>query len=114
MWSRRAVVGGIGLALSTGLAGCSALNPPNPTVVDTEVEGGIEALFGDTDVYVTVQNDGGAGDVAVTLELLDSEGTVLLDETQTVSFEADERKRVTFSVDVPEDTEEVSASAEAA
>jgi len=114
MSSRRAVVGGIGLAFTTGLAGCGALNPPNPTVVDTEVEGGISALFGDTDVYVTVQNDGGAGDVEVTLELLDDEGTVLFDETQTASFEADERKRVTFSVDVPEGTEEVNASAEAA
>ncbi|SEA22055.1 hypothetical protein SAMN04488065_2317 [Haloplanus vescus] len=114
MSSRRDVIGGLGLAFVTGLAGCSALNSPDPTVVDTEVDGGIDSLFGDTDIYVVVQNDGGAGDVDVTLELLDSEGTVLLDETQTVEFDADERKRVTFSVDVPEDAEEMNATATAA
>jgi len=114
MSSRRAVVGSLGLALTTGLAGCSALSSPDPTVVDTEVDGGIDALFGDTDVYVTVRNDGAAGDVEVTLELLDGEGTVLVDETQTTQMDADERKRVTFSIDVPEETEEVSATASAA
>jgi len=114
MPTRRAVVGGIGVALSAGLAGCGALSSPNPTVVETEVDGGIDALFGETDVFVTVENEGAAGEVAVTLELLDSEGTVLFDETQTTDMEADERKRVTFSVDVPEETEDVEASASAA
>jgi len=111
MPSRRAVVGGIGLTLATGLAGCSALSGPEPTVVETEVDEGIDALFGDTDIFVTVQNDGAAGTVEVTLELLDGEGTVLLDETQTTDMDADERKRITFSVDVPEGTEDVRASA---
>lgn len=111
MPTRRAVVGGFGLALATGLAGCSALSGPDPTVVETEVDEGIDALIGDTDIFVVVQNDGAAGDVEVTLELLDGEGTVLLDETQTTDMEADERKRVTFSVDVPEGTEDVRASA---
>ncbi|MFB6195403.1 MAG: hypothetical protein ABEI80_04465 [Haloplanus sp.] len=111
MPSRRAVVSGAGAALATGLAGCGALSSPNPTVVETEVDGGIDALLGETDVYVVVQNDGAAGDVVVTLELLDGQGTVLYDESKTVAFEADERKRVTFSVDVPEETEDVEASA---
>jgi len=114
MPSRRAVVSGIGLALSAGLAGCSALAGPDPTVVETEVDQGIDALLGDTDIFVTVRNDGAAGEVAVTLEILDGDGTVLLDETQTTEMEADERKRVTFSVDVPEGAEDVRASASAA
>ncbi|MFB6101403.1 MAG: hypothetical protein ABEJ73_02430 [Haloplanus sp.] len=105
------MVGGVGVALVTGLSGCGALSSPEPTVVDTELDGGIDALIGETDVHVVVQNDGAAGDVEVTLELLDGEGTVLLDESRTVAFEADERKRVTFTVDVPEDTEAVEASA---
>jgi hypothetical protein len=111
MHTRRAVVGGLGAALLAGTAGCSALSSPEPSVVDTEIDGGIDALFGDTDVFVVVRNDGAAGDVEVVLELLDGEGTVLLDETQTTDVEADERKRVTFSVDVPEGTEEVEATA---
>jgi uncharacterized membrane protein len=90
------------------------LSSPDPTVVETEVDGGIEALFGETDVYVVVRNDGAAGDVAVTLELLDGAGTPLVDETETTALERDERKRVTFSVDVPESTEEVDATATAA
>ncbi|AZH27041.1 hypothetical protein [Haloplanus aerogenes] len=114
MPSRRAVVSGIGVALSAGLAGCGALSGPDPTVVETEVDEGIDALIGDTDIFVTVENEGSAGEVSVTLELLDGEGTVLLDETQTTHMEADERKRVTFSVDVPEGTEDVRASASAA
>jgi len=114
MPSRRAVVGGVGLAFVTGTAGCSALSGPDPTVVETEVDEGIDALIGDTDIFVVVQNDGAAGEVEVTLELLDGEGTVLLDETQTTDMEADERKRVTFSVDVPEGTEDVEATARAA
>jgi hypothetical protein len=114
MHTRRTVVGGLGLAVLTAGAGCSALSSPDPTVVETEIDGGIDALFGDTDVFVVVQNDGAAGDVVVTLELLDDEGTVLYDDTQTDSFEADERKRITFSVDVPEGTSEVAATAEAA
>jgi len=111
MPSRRAVVGGIGLTLATGLAGCSALSSPKPTVVETEVDEGIDSLIGETDIFVVVRNDGAAGEVSVTLELLDGEGTVLLDETQTTDVDADERKRVTFSVDVPEGTEEVNATA---
>jgi hypothetical protein len=111
MHTRRAVVGGLGAALLTATAGCSALSSPDPSVVDTEIDGGIDALFGDTDVFVIVQNDGAAGDVEVVLELLDGEGTVLLDETQTTDMESDERKRVTFSVDVPEGTEEIEATA---
>ncbi|WP_251342248.1 hypothetical protein [Haloplanus halophilus] len=114
MHTRRTVVGGLGVALLTGIAGCGALSSPDPTVVETEIDGGIDALFGETDVFVVVQNDGAAGDVEVTLELLDGEGTVLLDETQTTNMEADERKRVTFSVDVPEGTEEAEATARAA
>ncbi|WP_251328780.1 hypothetical protein [Haloplanus pelagicus] len=114
MPSRRTVVSGLSVALATGLAGCGALASPDPTVVETEIDGGIDALFGETDVFVVVRNDGAAGDVEVTLELLDGEGTVLLDESKTESFEADERKRVTFSVDVPEGTEEASATARAA
>lgn len=114
MPSRRAVVSGLGVALSVGLAGCGALQSPNPTVVETEVDEGIDSLIGDTDIFVVVQNDGAAGEVEVTLELLDSEGTVLLDETQTIHMEADERKRVTFSVDVPEGAEDLRASASAA
>jgi hypothetical protein len=114
MHSRRAVVGGLGLALATSLAGCSAFSSPDPTVVETEIDGGIDALIGDTDVFVTVRNDGAAGDVNVTLELLDGERTVLFDETKTTEMEADERKRVTFSVDVPEGTEDARATASAA
>jgi len=110
MYTRRAVAG-LGVALLTGAAGCSALSSPEPVVVDTEFEGGIDALFGESDVHVVVRNDGAAGDVEVTLELLDSEGTVLVDESQVASFEADEQKRVTFTVDVPEDTEDVQATA---
>ncbi|WP_248895616.1 hypothetical protein [Haloplanus halobius] len=42
----------------------------------TPIEGGFEALFGETDIYVTVQNDGAAGGVIVELVLLDSEETI--------------------------------------
>jgi hypothetical protein len=114
MHTRRAVVGGLGAALSVGLAGCGALASPEPTVTETEIDGGLDALIGETEVYVVVRNDGAAGDVEVTLELLDGEGVVLYEDGQTVAFEADETKRVTFSVDVPEDTDEVAARASAA
>jgi hypothetical protein len=114
MHTRRAVVGGLGVALTAGLAGCGALRSPDPTVTETEIEGGLDALIGETDVYVVVRNDGAAGDVAVTLELLDEEGVVLYEDSQTTAFEADESKRITFSVDVPEETDEVSATASAA
>jgi len=114
MPSRRTVVGSLGLTLAVGTAGCSALASPDPTVVDTEVDGGIDALFGETDVYVTVQNDGAAGDVLVEIAILDDQGTILYDDSKTVEFGADERRRVTFSVDVPEDAEEIEATATAA
>jgi hypothetical protein len=114
MLSRRSVVGSLGAALLTGIAGCSALQSPDPTVVETEIDGGLDALLGETEVYVVVQNDGAAGDVVVTMELLDDEGTILYDDSRTVEFGADERRRVTFSVDVPEDTSDVRARAEAA
>jgi hypothetical protein len=102
------------MALATSLAGCSAFASPDPTVVETEVNQGIDSLIGETDIFVVVRNDGAAGEVAVTLELLDGEGTILYDETKTTEMEADERRRVTFSVDVPEGTEDVRASASAA
>ncbi|MFD1633530.1 hypothetical protein ACOZ4L_10085 [Haloplanus ruber] len=111
MYTRRSTVAGLGVALLTGTAGCGALSSPEPVVVETEFEGGIDALFGESDVHVVVRNDGAAGDVEVTLELLDSEGTVLVDERQVASFEADEQKRVTFTVDVPEETDDVRAEA---
>lgn len=111
MPSRRVVIGGLGLTIATGIAGCGALSGPDPTVVETDVDEGIDSLIGDTDIFVVVRNDGAAGDVGVTLELLDGEGTILLDGTRTTGMEADERKRVTFSVDVPEGAEEMRASA---
>jgi hypothetical protein len=111
MHPRRAVVGGLGLAFVTGLAGCGGLSGPDPTVVETEVDEGLDALLGDTDVFVTVRNDGAAGTVEVTLELLDEDETVLLDETQTTDMDADEQRRVTFSVDVPEGTADLRATA---
>lgn len=114
MLSRRAVVGSLGATLAAGLTGCGALASPEPTVVETEIDGGLDALIGETEVYVVVRNDGAAGDVVVTLELLDADGVVLYDESQTVAFEADERKRVTFSVDIPEGTDDLEATATAA
>ncbi|WP_338740091.1 hypothetical protein [Haloplanus salilacus] len=114
MHTRRTVVGGSGTELTVGLAGCGALASPEPSVTETEVDGGLDTLIGETEVYVVVRNDGAAGDVDVTLELLDEDGVVLYEDSQTVAFEADESKRVTFSVDVPEETEEVTATASAA
>lgn len=114
MHTRRAVVCGLGTVLTAGLAGCGALQSPDPTVTETEIEGGLDALIGETDVYVVVRNDGAAGDIEVTLELLGEEGVVLFEDSRTESFEADEAKRITFSVDVPEETDEVSATASAA
>lgn len=105
----------VGVASVPLVAGCSALSSPDPTVTETRVDDGFDALFGGTDIFVTVANEGGAGDVRVTLKLLDSEGTVLFDESQVEPFEADERKRITFTVeDVPDGTEELAATAEAA
>jgi hypothetical protein len=114
MHTRRAVVGGVSTALTVGLAGCGALASPEPTVTETEIDGGLEALIGETDVYVVVRNDGAAGDIEVTMELLDEDEVVLYENSRTVAFDADETKRVTFSVDVPEDTSQVAAAASAA
>lgn len=115
MPTRRALLRSLPAATIPAVAGCSALASPDPTVTDTRVDHGFDAIFGGTDIFVTVQNGGGAGDVRVTLELLDDQGTVLYDESETESFESDERKRITFTVeDVPEDTEELSATAETA
>jgi hypothetical protein len=110
---RRQYLGGFAsVASGTVVAGCTGVGGPDPTVEDTNIDGSLATAFtGEAEVEVRVRNDGDTGDITVTVEILDSNGTVIGDFSQTVTIEADETRRVSIAVEVDEDAERYTAKA---
>lgn len=104
MMDRRTFLGGVGVAFVGSLAGCQGVTEPDPTVVDTSHETGLKSLVGIVEFQITDLNEGPAGDVAVTLTLLEEEETVLEKVEKTVDMERDERREVRIEAEVPDGT----------
>lgn len=112
--NRRTFIAGT-VAVAVPIPGCSTLTGPDPEVVEGNVERGFTDVIGGTAEFeITVRNNGGAGDVSVEVILEDEGGTVLGRESETVHMEEDERRRVTITAEIPEDTADYRVEAEAA
>lgn len=118
--TRRQALAGLGSAATVSLAGCSDIlntvaGGPNPRVTDTASDQSISGvLTGTYDIRVLVVNDGGAGDVRVTVTTYDSAGNTLDRFRKVVRMEEDESRRVDFSVSPSDGAERYDAEAEPA
>lgn len=105
-----AVTGGI-----IGLAGCTELLGPDPSIENVDGDQSISgAVSGSMDIEVAVQNGGRSGDVQITITFEDDEGTVVGRETREITMDSNERRRVTVSADVPGDADVYTVEADAA
>ena len=111
---RREFITGVSVGVIGVMGGCGGITGPDPKVVETQTEVGLSALVGIREFQITVVNEGSAGDVVVTLELLDDTETVLGKYSEEVYMKEGERRRVTMKVEVPEDMESYRAYAEPA
>lgn len=108
---RQLVAAAAGLAV---LPGCVDGGPdPEVEEVDSERDF-IDVLGGTADFVVVIRNDGEEGDVRVEVVFEDDTGTVIDRVDETVYMEADERRQVTITAEVPEDADTFRATAEAA
>ena len=112
--NRREFLSGLSVGVIGAISGCSGLTGPDPSVEEIETEAGLSALVGIITFHITVVNEGRAGDVVVTLELLDNTDTVLEKYREEIYMGKDERRRVTMEVQVPDETEDYRATAEPA
>lgn len=106
MIRRRTFLGCVGTGVAGALAGCQGITSPDPSVVETDHETGIKSFVGIVEFRLTVLNEGPAGDVEVTLSLLDEDETVLKKVVEEVNMERDERREVRIETEVPEGTSE--------
>lgn len=115
MHRRELLRGASGMIALSAIAGCAGLIGPDPRVAEAEAQGGfVDQLGGEADIEMTVINEGRAGDVVVSVEVYDAEDTLLERYREEINMEADERRRVTIRVEVPEDADHFHAGAEAA
>lgn len=107
---RRSLLGSM-LAIVT--AGCSALeSQPDPTVLDTETSRSItEIIGGEADFFAEIVNDGGDGQIEVTLSLLDRSEQTLSRTRERYYFNENQRKEVTISSTIPDGTYKYEISA---
>ena len=92
----------LGLAAALVLtAGCMGLGGPNPKVVEDSMVTDISLSKGlGYTVNAVIQNDGGDGDVTVTMKLIDDEKGFVRDEVSTVvSIPSGETKKVSLTLD---------------
>ena len=92
------------LGLAAGLvlsAGCMGPGGPNPRVVEDSATRDISLSRGLVySVNAVIQNDGGDGDVTVTMKLIDEEKGFVRDEASTViSIPSGETKKVSLTLD---------------
>ena len=107
----------VGMGGVVSLAGCSEYLPggPDPQVVDAQSNQNIiDALGGNGEVRVLVENQGDSGEVLVTVTTYDSNGNTLDVEEQTVTVESDSRRRVDFRFSPSDGAQRFEAEAEAA
>jgi hypothetical protein len=92
----------LGLAAMLVLtAGCMGLGGPSPRVVEDSMVTDISLSKGlGYNVKAVIQNDGGDGDVTVTMKLIDEEKGFVRDEASTVvSIPSGETKKVSLTLD---------------
>ncbi|MDV4342199.1 hypothetical protein HL657_03225 [Methanoculleus sp. YWC-01] len=82
-------------------AGCMGLGGPSPRVVEDSMIPDISLSKGlGYTVNAVIQNDGGDGDVTVTMKLIDDEKGFVRDEASTVvSIPSGETKKVSLTLD---------------
>lgn len=82
-------------------AGCMELGGPSPRVVEDSMVTDISLSKGlGYSVSAVIQNDGAAGDVTVTMKLIDEEKGFVRDEASTViSIPSGETKKVSLTLD---------------
>lgn len=82
-------------------AGCMGLGGPSPKVVEDSMVPDISLSKGlGYTVNAVIQNDGGDGDVTVTMKLIDDEKGFVRDEASTaVSIPSGETKKVSLTLD---------------
>jgi len=82
-------------------AGCMGPGGPNPRVVEDSATRDISLSRGLVySVNAVIQNDGGDGDVTVTMKLIDEEKGFVRDEVSAVvSIPSGETKRVSLTLD---------------
>ncbi|MBC5793209.1 MAG: hypothetical protein H8Z69_04195 [Nanohaloarchaea archaeon] len=105
----------LALALPVVAAGCGA-TVPDPIVESSSLEQGtLESLIGnDATVTATVLNNGSAGEVEVTAQFLDSNEVVLGEFSETANMKQGERRRFSIDVEIPENSQELNVTADAA
>lgn len=99
------------------VAGCQSVleSGPEPTVENTEVDRSIvELVGGEAEFHAEIVNEGGEGEVRVTLTLTDGSGQTVGREREEFYFREGERRRVTIPTEVPESAESFEITAEAA
>ena len=72
----RFILFGLSIIISISILSCEsvnsareAFNPPNPRIVGAQAESGMSGLDYQVNVFCTVRNDGGAGNITVTATL---------------------------------------------
>lgn len=113
---RRAIIAVGGVAVPTVLAGCSnGITGPDPVVEESEMEQDFfDRIGGSGTVRVTIINEGSAGDVMVTVRVLDADGVTLDRAVRVVYMDEGERRRVDVEVNVPDGAETFTEEVEAA
>lgn len=107
---RRRFLGATAAAGTVALAGCSNVQP-DPTVTDANAQSG---LFGPTEIDVTIENSGPAGQVKAVIETKSTDGTTLQQFTRTVEMDKGEKRQVTWTVDLKEEADSFEVTAEPA
>jgi ABC-type glycerol-3-phosphate transport system substrate-binding protein len=104
---RRQLLAATAAAAAVGLAGCSK---PEPTVESVTAE---DELMGSTEITVTVQNSGAAGEVDIVIKTYDDQDTVLDEFTRQIAMKEGERREETFNVEINDEASRVDAEASA-
>lgn len=112
--NRRKFIAATGTCSLVGLSGCmDSVLGPRPQVADTDTNyGSLQSTVGDSTFRVLVVNQGSRGEVRVILKFVTDNEVVIEDHSKTVIMNKDERRRVDFEVDVPNDTDAYLAQAE--
>jgi len=103
------------IALIVTVSGCvQGLRDPDPVIVNSEErQGTLDIVQGQTTVSADIKNNGYAGDIRVTVSVLDNNETVVEEFDQIFSIGNNETKRVSVSGDVPQEAQRYILSVEA-
>lgn len=78
---------------------------PQPQVANVEADSGLE------EVEAIVVNNGASADIVVRIVFIDSNGNQLMTKKKTVMIESKQKQKVIFDVSVPDNADDVKASA---